>query len=109
MDNQSRDFEAPTSVNVTVMPKRPREYLTETEIERLMEAARQNRWGHRDATAILLAYRHGLRASELVALRWDDIDFTSGFTYAAPRAVKRPSPRSAARSCPDKFRRFWKD
>jgi integrase len=38
-----------------------------------MDAARTNRWGHRDATAILLAYRHGLRASELVALRWDDI------------------------------------
>jgi type 1 fimbriae regulatory protein FimB/type 1 fimbriae regulatory protein FimE len=46
--------------------KRPREYLTDTEIERLMEAARKNRQGHRDATAMLLAYRHGLRASELV-------------------------------------------
>ena len=78
MDNQSQDLEAPTQVNVTVMRKRPREYLTEVEIERLMDAARQNRWGHRDATAILLAYRHGLRASELVALRWDDIDFTTG-------------------------------
>jgi integrase len=48
--------------------KRPREYLTDKEIERLMDAARQNRWGHRDATAILLAYRHGLRASELFDL-----------------------------------------
>ena len=99
MDNQSRDFEAPTSVNVTVMPKRPREYLTEPEIERLMEAARPNRWGHRNTTAILLAYRHGLRASELVALRWTIIDSPpGGYTYAAPRAVKRPSTRSAARS-----------
>ena len=43
-----------------------------------MEAAGDNRWGHRDATAILIAYRHGLRASELVALRWDDIDFQTG-------------------------------
>ena len=51
-----------------------REYLTEKEIERLIDAARRNRHGHRDATAILLAYRHGLRASELIALRWDDID-----------------------------------
>jgi integrase len=34
--------------------------------------------GHRDATAILLAYRHGLRASEVVALRWDDIEFQTG-------------------------------
>jgi type 1 fimbriae regulatory protein FimE len=43
-----------------------------------MDAARDNRWGHRDATAILLAYRHGLRASELVALRWDDINLQVG-------------------------------
>src|SRR5262249_35228276 len=41
-------------------------------------AASGNRWGHRDATAILLAYRHGLRASELVALRRDDVDFRTG-------------------------------
>src|SRR5262249_34450043 len=40
-----------------------------------MDVARENRWGHRDATAIPLAYRHGLRASELVGLRWDDIDW----------------------------------
>jgi type 1 fimbriae regulatory protein FimB/type 1 fimbriae regulatory protein FimE len=32
----------------------------------------------RDATAILIAYRHALRSSELVALRWDDIDFQAG-------------------------------
>jgi len=57
-----------------VANRRPREYLTEREIERLMDSARGNRWGHRDATAILIAYRHGLRASELVALRWDDIE-----------------------------------
>ena len=43
-----------------------------------MDAASGNRWGHRDATAILLTYRHGLRASELVALRWDDVDFRTG-------------------------------
>jgi type 1 fimbriae regulatory protein FimB/type 1 fimbriae regulatory protein FimE len=49
---------------------RVREHLTEREVERLIEAA-GNRHGHRDATMILLAFRHGLRASELVALRWD--------------------------------------
>jgi type 1 fimbriae regulatory protein FimB/type 1 fimbriae regulatory protein FimE len=43
-----------------------------------MDAARGNRWAHRDATAILVAYRHGLRASELVSLRWDDIDWRTG-------------------------------
>jgi type 1 fimbriae regulatory protein FimB/type 1 fimbriae regulatory protein FimE len=78
MEIQKAEFDAPTSANVTVGMKRPRDYLTETEIERLMEAARQNRQGHRDATAMLLAYRHGLRASELVGLRWDDLDLNHG-------------------------------
>src|SRR6516162_5482779 len=64
-------------INVTV-GQRSREYLTDREVERLIEAAKQNRSGHRDATAILVAYRHGLRASELVALRWDDIDLATG-------------------------------
>jgi integrase len=68
---------ASTSVNVTV-GRRSREYLTEREVERLIEAAKQNRSGHRDATAILVAYRHGLRASEVVVLRWDDIDLATG-------------------------------
>ena len=68
----------PTPQNVTVRSPRPRDYLTEREVEKLMDAARENRWGHRDATAILLAYRHGLRASELVALRWDDINLQAG-------------------------------
>ena len=50
---------------------RRREYLTEAEVERLLEAAKGNRRGHRDATMVLVAYRHGLRASELVDLHWD--------------------------------------
>ncbi len=58
---------------------RPRGYLTEKEIERLQEAARKpSRYGHRDATMILVAYRHGLRASEVCGLRWDQIELNSG-------------------------------
>src|SRR5262245_48182678 len=75
MENTHVEQCASKVVNVTVRSARPREYLTEREIDKLIEAAKGNRWGHRDATAILLAYRHGLRASELAALRWDDIDF----------------------------------
>ena len=44
---------------------RSREHLTETEVEKLIKAAEGNRHGHRDATMILVAYRHGLRASEI--------------------------------------------
>jgi integrase len=72
----SKQARAPARVNVTVKQSaRPREYLTEREFEKLIEAAGDNRNGHRDATAILIAYRHGLRAGELASLRWDDIDF----------------------------------
>jgi type 1 fimbriae regulatory protein FimB/type 1 fimbriae regulatory protein FimE len=78
MENQQA-FEQPSAaVNVTVRSSAPREYLTEREVERLIKAAGSNRWGHRDATAILIAYRHGLRASELVVLRWDDIELATG-------------------------------
>jgi type 1 fimbriae regulatory protein FimB/type 1 fimbriae regulatory protein FimE len=85
---------APTTVNRTVTPKRrrnadlrTREYLTEAEVERLLKATRGNRWAHRDATMILVAYRHGLRASELTDLRWDQIDFNTA-TLAVRRAKK---------------------
>ena len=43
---------------------------SKAEVERLMKAATRNRWGHRDSTMVLVAYRHGLRASEVVDLRW---------------------------------------
>jgi integrase len=57
---------------------RPREYLTEAEVEQLMRAARKRgRWGQRDATMILVAFRHGLRVSELVSLRWHQVDFAT--------------------------------
>jgi hypothetical protein len=51
MDNLRLRDAAPTSVDVTV-DQRGREYLTDREVERLIEAAKQNRSGHRDATAI---------------------------------------------------------
>jgi type 1 fimbriae regulatory protein FimE len=58
---------------------RPREYLTEREVERLIEAARKRgRNGARDACAIMMAYRHGLRASELCGLGWSQIDLRHG-------------------------------
>ena len=75
---------APTTVNRTLrrLPNsayRQREYLTEAEVDRLIEAARKRgRNGARDAAAILLAYRHGLRAQELCQLRWAQIDLKHG-------------------------------
>ena len=57
---------------------RPREHLTEHEIDKLVEAAKGNRWGQRDTTMILIAFRHGLRASELCGLQWSDVEFETG-------------------------------
>jgi integrase len=54
---------------------REREHLRPEEIERLIEAARGNRYGGRDALMILMAYRHGLRASEVTDLKWEQVDF----------------------------------
>jgi integrase len=69
---------------------RSREHLTGTEIEKLIEAARGNRYGHRNATMILVAYRHGLRASELCGLRWEQIDWNSATLHV--RRVKSGKP-----------------
>ena len=54
---------------------RSREYLTPQEIDKLTKEARQGRYGHRDATLILIAFRHGLRASEICDLEWSQVEF----------------------------------
>jgi integrase len=72
---------APSGVKWKVPGRRPnrdlrtKEYLTPDEVEKLIEASKSNRYPHRDATIILTAYRHGLRVSELIDLRWDQIDW----------------------------------
>ena len=76
LDFQPQKAGAPTPVNGNVPPKRiansvrrPREHLSPHEVESLIEAARKvGRHQHRDGTMILIAYRHGLRVSELIAL-----------------------------------------
>jgi type 1 fimbriae regulatory protein FimE len=55
-----------------------------------MKTAAKNRNGHRDATMILLAFRHGLRAAELVTLRWDNVDLAHGKLHV--NRVKSGSP-----------------
>src|SRR5690242_2838320 len=86
-----------TTKKRTVMPKRrpnaelrTREHLTEAEVEKLVAATKGNRYGHRDATMILVGYRHGLRASELTDLRWDQVDFNTATLHV--RRVKQGSP-----------------
>ena len=83
--------QAYATTRLTNAARRPREYLTADEVERLMAAVRSGRHGHRDATLILIAYRHGLRVSELVGLRWDMFDFPQGHLHVRRLKNGRPS------------------
>ena len=69
---------------------RNREHLTPSEVEQLIEAAKTNRYGHRDATMLLVAFRHGLRASELCSLEWSQVDFAGATLHV--RRVKNGKP-----------------
>jgi type 1 fimbriae regulatory protein FimB/type 1 fimbriae regulatory protein FimE len=73
--NEKRTVEVPR--RLPNAEYRQREYLTATEVEKLIKLAAKNRHGHRDATMILVCYRHGLRVSELVGLEWSQVDFTA--------------------------------
>ncbi len=97
---QGSSRRVPNTVNGKVAPplripnkeRRSREYLTNKEVVALMDAARKTgRHGHRDATLILLAYRHALRVAELVALRWDQIDLAQGLLHVTRAKNGTPS------------------
>jgi integrase len=82
MTNAHLHLLTPTTAKRTVMPRRlpnhklrPREDLTEREVEKLVEVAKRNRHGQRDAAIILICFRHGLRASELCEIQSSDLEF----------------------------------
>jgi type 1 fimbriae regulatory protein FimB/type 1 fimbriae regulatory protein FimE len=98
----------PCNENRQVMPVRPantdlrsREYLTPAEIEKLIKAAKDGRWGLRDATLIMVAYRHGLRAVEACELEWSQSSsvVTPRYMCAGPSGARRRFIRSGATSC----------
>jgi integrase len=68
-----------------------RRYLIADELEKLLKATRKGRYGRRDATLILLMARHGLRVTEAIDLRWDQIDFSKGIcTFGGLKVVFIP-------------------
>jgi integrase len=88
---------------------RTREYLTPDEVERIVVAARHagGRLADRDSLLIMVAYRHGLRASELIALRWDQIDLKAGMLHVA--RIKQGSPSTHPLRGPElRALRAWK-
>jgi integrase len=72
--NVNRQVE-PTLHRPTNAELRTREYLTPAEVQKVVKAARDGRWGHRDATLVMVAYRHGLRAKEACELEWSQVEF----------------------------------
>ena len=88
----------PFNATKNALPRRPlnsdvrsREYLTPLEVDALIKAAKSTgRHKHRDGTLILIAYRHGLRVSELVSLRWDQVDLKQGKLHV--NRLKNGSP-----------------
>ena len=72
--NENRQVE-PELRRLTNAEMRSREYLLSAEIEKLLKAAKDGRWGHRDACLILTSYRHGLRAKEACELEWSQVEF----------------------------------
>jgi integrase len=96
MDNPNIALIAPNTVNCTVALRKPnaalrtREHLTTDEVEKLIDSASSNRQGQRDALMVLLAFRHGLRAAELVDLRWEQIDFATATLHV--RRIKNGTP-----------------
>jgi integrase len=96
MKKQLRLIE-PCNENRKVAPRRPnsemrsREYLTPAEVEKLGDTAKAGRWGLRDATLIMVAYRHGLRAIEAAELEWSQVEFGRNAALHVRRA-KRGKP-----------------
>jgi integrase len=70
---------------------RKREHLTPAEVARLIGVAKGNRYGLRDATMLLVAYRHGYRASEICDLEWSAIDFARAEMHVSRRKAGKPS------------------
>src|SRR5450759_2749325 len=109
---------APNALNGKVGPPRrkpnkatrTREHLTPTEIEALLEAATSGRYGHRDRTLLLLMYRHGLRVSEAISLRWEQFDLKAGLLSV--QRLKRGVPSTHPLRGPElralrQLRRAW--
>jgi integrase len=70
---------------------RSREYLLPDEVDKLLLAAKKmGRYGQRNYTLLLMMYRHGLRVSEAIALRWSQIDFKEGQLHV--RRLKNGKP-----------------
>lgn len=89
--------------------KRPREYLFEHEVEKLIDAAKLGSNSVRDQTLLLMCFRHALRPGEACALTWSQIDFD---TYKL-HVVRQKNGENSVHPMKDRevrlLRRLWKE
>ena len=115
-----RSRKSPSAENGKVIPphrrpnreRRTREYLTPDEVERLLTASAAGRHGARDRTLFLLMFRHGLRVSEAISLRWDQVDLKAGLLHV--QRLKHGVPSTHPLRGPElralrQLRRDWPD
>ena len=69
------DVAKPDNVESVTDPHRPKDFLDPTEIRSFLDAAKAGRQGVRDHLLFLMMYRHGLRCSEAIDIRREDVSF----------------------------------
>jgi integrase len=65
---------ASAQAQVTDDHERTKDFLSESEVALLLDAAKSGRYGARDHLLLLTMFRHGLRVSEAIAIRRDEVD-----------------------------------
>ena len=98
-NGESADAKRPAA-HTTDAHEPDKDFLNASEMERLLEGAKRARHGTRDHLLMLMMYRHGLRVSEAIALRRDNVNLQGAWLWVRrSRTGCRSSIRSPAMSC----------
>jgi integrase len=88
--------------------KRERRYLEPDERRALLKAAGESRWPERDYCLVLIAIRHGLRCSEIIGLRWEDVKLTAARLFVQRSKDGRNAPHPMQDDEVEAVKAHWK-